>query len=177
MRHAFPTALAVLLSAPSILSVAVTVSFSGDHCSRARVALTGLETAPARVLEAESRVEGTPGGERDLERCAEQVAARAPFREDAHATATLDVTYGILVLSNQKTARQAGRTIPIQIELLNAAGQVLTWVQMFDDDQSVLDFLDHSRKRFQDKADAKQLVVTERHHQRRESLFPGDTQS
>lgn len=79
--------LAVLPSAPSILSVAVAVSFSGDHCSRARVALTGLETPPARVLEAESRVEGTPGGERDLEKCAEQVLARAPFREDAHASA------------------------------------------------------------------------------------------
>jgi len=80
--------LAVLPSAPSILSVAVAVSFAGDHCSRARVALTGLETRPARVLEAESRIEGTQGGERDLERCVEQVLARAPFREDAHASAS-----------------------------------------------------------------------------------------
>jgi aerobic-type carbon monoxide dehydrogenase small subunit (CoxS/CutS family)/CO/xanthine dehydrogenase FAD-binding subunit len=78
--------LAVLPSAPAIVSVAVAVSFSGDLCSRARVAFTGLETPPARVLEAESRVEGTPGAERDLERCVEQVVARAPFREDAHAT-------------------------------------------------------------------------------------------
>jgi aerobic-type carbon monoxide dehydrogenase small subunit (CoxS/CutS family)/CO/xanthine dehydrogenase FAD-binding subunit len=80
--------LAVLPSAPSIVSVAVAVSFSGDLCSRARVALTGLDVAPARVLEAESRIEGTPGGERDLERCVEQVVSRAPFREDAHATAS-----------------------------------------------------------------------------------------
>jgi aerobic-type carbon monoxide dehydrogenase small subunit (CoxS/CutS family)/CO/xanthine dehydrogenase FAD-binding subunit len=79
--------LAVLPSAPSILSVAATVSFAGDVCSRARVALTGLGTPPARVLEAESRVEGTAGAERDLERCVEQVVARAPFRDDAHATA------------------------------------------------------------------------------------------
>ncbi len=43
--------------------------------------------------------------------------------EDAEALATLDVTYGILVLSDQKAAKKAGSTIPIQIELLNAAGQ------------------------------------------------------
>ena len=80
--------LAVLPSAPSILSVAVAVSFAGDHCSRARVALTGLTTPPARVLEAESRIEGTACAEPDLGRCAEQVLARAPFRDDAHASSS-----------------------------------------------------------------------------------------
>ena len=45
---------------------------------------------------------------------------------------------------------------PQGIAVLNSAGQVLSWVQMFDDDQSVLDFLDHGRKRFGENADARQ---------------------
>jgi hypothetical protein len=52
---------------------------------------------------------------------------------------------------------------PQGIAVLNSAGQVLAWVQMFDDDESVLDFLDHGGKRFQEKADPKRLVVTERY--------------
>src|SRR5713101_643332 len=43
--------LAVAASAPPLLSVAATVTFAGENCSRARIALTGLETRPARVLE------------------------------------------------------------------------------------------------------------------------------
>jgi hypothetical protein len=42
---------------------------------------------------------------------------------DPHATATLDVTYGIGALFDQTAARQAGSTIPIQIALLSATGQ------------------------------------------------------
>lgn len=112
--------LAVLPSAPSILCVAVTVSFSGDHCSRARVALTGLETAPARVLEAESRVEGTPGGERDLERCAEQVAARAPFREDAHATASYRraVARALTLRALRRAIERARASAPVEVPRL-----------------------------------------------------------
>jgi aerobic-type carbon monoxide dehydrogenase small subunit (CoxS/CutS family)/CO/xanthine dehydrogenase FAD-binding subunit len=103
--------LAVLPSAPSILSVAVTVAFAGDHCSRARVAVTGLETPPARVLEAESRVEGTAGAERDLDRCVEQVLARAPFREDAHATAGYRRSLaGTLTLRALRRAIERART-------------------------------------------------------------------
>src|SRR5438128_1739708 len=40
---------------------------------------------------------------------------------------------------------------------------------MFDDDQSVLDFLDQGRKRFQDNADPRQLVATHRYMK-----FPSD---
>jgi aerobic-type carbon monoxide dehydrogenase small subunit (CoxS/CutS family)/CO/xanthine dehydrogenase FAD-binding subunit len=79
--------LAVLPSAPSIVAVAVALSFAGDKCSRARIVITGLETRPARVLEAEARLEGTTGEDADRERCLEQVAARAVFRDDAHASA------------------------------------------------------------------------------------------
>ena len=101
--------LAVLPSAPSILSVAVAVSFAGGHCSRARVALTGLSSAPARVLEAESRIEGTAGNEKDLVRCAEQVA-RAPFRDDAHATASYRrAVAGTLVLRALRRAIERAR--------------------------------------------------------------------
>jgi aerobic-type carbon monoxide dehydrogenase small subunit (CoxS/CutS family)/CO/xanthine dehydrogenase FAD-binding subunit len=74
-------------SAPSLLSVAVTVTFAGENCSRARIALTGLETRPARVLEAEAYLERTGGDEKALGRCVDQVVARAPFREDACAPA------------------------------------------------------------------------------------------
>ncbi len=79
---------AVVPSAPPLLSVAVTISFSGEHCARARIALTGLETPPARVLEAESRLEGTAADDRALERCVEQVTSRAPFRDDTQAAAS-----------------------------------------------------------------------------------------
>src|SRR5262249_24741257 len=44
---------------------------------------------------------------------------------DAHATAALDVTYGVLVLSNLG-AKKAGSTIAIQIELIAANGQDLS---------------------------------------------------
>ena len=76
---------AALPSAPSLVSVAVTISFAGEKCARARIALTGLEGRPMRILEAEARVEGSAGDEEALQRCVEQIAARAVFRTDAHA--------------------------------------------------------------------------------------------
>ena len=115
--------LAVLPSAPSILSVAVAVSFAGGNCSRARVALSGLSTPPARVLEAESRVEGTPGDERDLLRCAEQVVARAPFRDDAHAGASYrKAVAGTLVLRALRRAIERARSgAPAEVPRLRPA--------------------------------------------------------
>jgi hypothetical protein len=58
---------------------------------------------------------------------------------------------------------------PQGICVLNSNGQVLTWVQMFDSNQSVLDFLDHARKRFAENAHAKQPVITEQYMR-----FPSD---
>ena len=49
--------------------------------------------------------------------------------------------------------------------VLNTGGQVLTWVLTYDKDQSVLDFLDHSLKRFRKHPDAKRPIVTERYMQ------------
>jgi aerobic-type carbon monoxide dehydrogenase small subunit (CoxS/CutS family)/CO/xanthine dehydrogenase FAD-binding subunit len=79
--------LAVAPSAPSIVSVVVALAFAGDKCSRARIVVTGLAGRPARILEAEGRLEGTMGEDEDRRRCLEQIAARAVFRDDAHASA------------------------------------------------------------------------------------------
>lgn len=78
---------AILPSSPPLLSVAVAVSLTGDRCARARIALTGLNTPPARILEAEARVEGTACDATSLDRCVEQIATRASFRDDVHASA------------------------------------------------------------------------------------------
>jgi xanthine dehydrogenase iron-sulfur cluster and FAD-binding subunit A len=78
---------AVLRSAPSLLSVAVSISFAGEKCSRARIALTGLEGRPARVGQAESRLEGTTADAAAIERALDEVAKHAQFRADAHAGA------------------------------------------------------------------------------------------
>jgi len=79
--------LAVLPSAPSIVAVAVALSFAGEKCTRARIVLTGLDSRPARILEAEGRLEGTAGEPDDRELCMEQIRTRAVFRDDAHASA------------------------------------------------------------------------------------------
>jgi aerobic-type carbon monoxide dehydrogenase small subunit (CoxS/CutS family)/CO/xanthine dehydrogenase FAD-binding subunit len=78
---------AAVPSAPAQIAAAVAVSFSGERCSRARLVVTGLQGPPARVLEAEGRVEGTAARESDLDAAAEEVASSAAFRDDAHASA------------------------------------------------------------------------------------------
>jgi hypothetical protein len=52
---------------------------------------------------------------------------------------------------------------PQGIAVLNADGQVLDWVLMFDDDASVLKFLDHAQKRFAEHPDASKPLMTERY--------------
>jgi aerobic-type carbon monoxide dehydrogenase small subunit (CoxS/CutS family)/CO/xanthine dehydrogenase FAD-binding subunit len=78
---------AVLPSAPSLFSVAAAVAFSGETVGRARLAFTGLSGPPARVPEAETRLEGGAGDEASLERCVDQALKRLSFRDDAHAPA------------------------------------------------------------------------------------------
>jgi aerobic-type carbon monoxide dehydrogenase small subunit (CoxS/CutS family)/CO/xanthine dehydrogenase FAD-binding subunit len=78
---------AVLPSAPAQLAVLAAVSFSAERCSRARLVVTGQQGPPSRILEAESRIEGTAAHDRDLEAAAAEVTARAVFRDDAHASA------------------------------------------------------------------------------------------
>ena len=78
---------AVLPSAPTLVSVAASVAFAGERCSRARIALTGLQGRPMRITQAEARVEHTPGDAAAIQRAAEEVQKHAAFRDDAHAPA------------------------------------------------------------------------------------------
>jgi hypothetical protein len=55
------------------------------------------------------------------------------------------------------------RILPQGICVVNSAGKVLDWVFMFDDDKSVLSFLDHARKRFAQFPDAKEPFPAERY--------------
>jgi len=61
--------------------------------------------------------------------------------------------------------REIGRSkiVPQGICVVNSAGKVLDWAVMFDDDKSVLAFLDHSAKRFAQFPDAKKPVAAERY--------------
>ena len=61
--------------------------------------------------------------------------------------------------------REIGRSKikPQGICVVNSAGKVLDWVFMFDDDKSVLTFLDHARKRFAEYSDAKKPFPAERY--------------
>jgi hypothetical protein len=61
--------------------------------------------------------------------------------------------------------REIGRSriLPQGICVVNSAGKVLDWVFMFDDDKSVLAFLDHARKRFAKFLDAKKPFPAERY--------------
>lgn len=80
---------AALDSLPPVVAVAATATFSGDKLARVRLAVTGLDGPPARVIEAESKLERTAGEEDVLESAAELAASHAPFRDDAAASAAL----------------------------------------------------------------------------------------
>jgi hypothetical protein len=60
--------------------------------------------------------------------------------------------------------REIGRSKPAPqgICVANSAGKVLDWALMFDDDKSVVGFLDHSLKRYKKFPDAKEPVPAER---------------
>src|SRR5260370_32219770 len=61
--------------------------------------------------------------------------------------------------------REIGRSKPAPqgICVVNSAGKVLDWALMFDDDKSVLAFLDHTKKRFGQYPDAKKPFPAERY--------------
>ena len=86
-RGAALTRLAVLPSAPPLVAVALTVSLAGDVVARARLAVTGTDTAPTRIPEAEARLERSRRDDAAVARCVEEVRTRAGFRDDAHASA------------------------------------------------------------------------------------------
>ncbi len=61
--------------------------------------------------------------------------------------------------------REIGRSsvAPQGICVVNSAGKVLAWTAIFDDDKSVLDFLDHASKRFAEYPDAKKPFAAQRY--------------
>jgi hypothetical protein len=61
--------------------------------------------------------------------------------------------------------QEIGRSKPAPqgICVVNSAGKVLDWALMFDDDKSVLAFLDHALRRFRDHPDATRPVAAERY--------------
>ena len=109
---------ALMTGASPLVAVVATVTFAGENCIRARIALTGLTTRPARVLEAEAQVERTTGGEAALKRAVEQVVTRAPFRSDAHASAAYRreaagaLTRRALRRAVERARQPADRTFP-----------------------------------------------------------------
>lgn len=61
--------------------------------------------------------------------------------------------------------REIGRSKPAPqgICVVNSAGRVLDWALMFDDDRSVVDFLDHALQRFATYPDASRPFAAERY--------------
>ena len=55
------------------------------------------------------------------------------------------------------------RILPQGVCVVNSAGKVLDWVFMFDDDKSVLAFLDHARERYAKFPEAKKPFPAERY--------------
>jgi hypothetical protein len=90
------------------------------------------------------------------------LALRAPLVNRADRVPDADERWLYQRINRAKLAPQG-------ICVLDARGQVLVWTQMFDDDQSVLDFLDHARKRFRAGTGGKRPEVTERYMR-----FPSD---
>jgi aerobic carbon-monoxide dehydrogenase small subunit len=80
---------AALPSLPPIVAVAATTTMSGDKLARVRIAVTGLVGPPARVIDAEAKLERTAGEPDVLEAAAEIVASHAAFRDDAVASASV----------------------------------------------------------------------------------------
>jgi aerobic-type carbon monoxide dehydrogenase small subunit (CoxS/CutS family)/CO/xanthine dehydrogenase FAD-binding subunit len=101
---------AALPSLPPLVSVAVTTTFSGERLSRVRLAVTGLEGRPARIIEAEAHVERTAGDDEVLREAAECVAREAHFREDARASAAHRRQIAtVLTLRALRTAVERGK--------------------------------------------------------------------
>ncbi len=78
---------ATLPSLPALVAVAATTTFSADKLARVRIAVTGLDTRPARVPEAELQMERTTADEAVIERAADALVRSAPFRGDPGASA------------------------------------------------------------------------------------------
>jgi aerobic carbon-monoxide dehydrogenase small subunit len=74
-------------SGTSLVSVAMTISFAGGVCARARIAVTGLDGPPSRVLEAEHAIEGTTVEPDKVQAMVRHIRERPVFRSDSRASA------------------------------------------------------------------------------------------
>jgi aerobic-type carbon monoxide dehydrogenase small subunit (CoxS/CutS family) len=63
------------------------VSCAAERCTRARIALTGLAGKPARVTQAEAKLEHRQADDAAIAAAAAEVLKHAVFRDDAHAPA------------------------------------------------------------------------------------------
>lgn len=84
------------------------------------------------------------------------LALRAPLVNGADRVQDEDEKWLYQRVNRAKLAPQG-------ICVLDSSGQVLVWVQMFDSNKGVLDFLDHALKRFRDNAGGKPPAVTEQY--------------
>jgi aerobic-type carbon monoxide dehydrogenase small subunit (CoxS/CutS family) len=111
---------AALPSAPSLVTVAVTVTFAGAVCSRARIAVTGRGGPPARVSDAESEIEGTHAEAAQIETAAARVGEFAGFRTDALATSSLRqrIAAALTERALRRAIEQAMRPSPIEVPRL-----------------------------------------------------------
>ena len=95
----------LLPSAPPLVAVAVTVAFSGEKCSRARIALSGLDGRPGRVLEAEAQVERSAADDEAQRRAADQAARHAALRSER--SASIDYKRHLVRLLTLRALRRA----------------------------------------------------------------------
>jgi aerobic-type carbon monoxide dehydrogenase small subunit (CoxS/CutS family) len=116
---------AALPSLPPLMSVAVTTTFSRERLSRVRLAVTGLQCRPARIIEAEALVERTGGDDEVLREAAECVAREAPFRDDPRASAAHRRRFAsVLALRALRTAVERGkRRVPPDVPRLRSPGR------------------------------------------------------
>jgi hypothetical protein len=84
------------------------------------------------------------------------LALRAPLINNPPAVADPDERWLYERVSRAKMAPQG-------IAVLNSAGQVLAWTQMFDSDQSVHAFFDRAATRAREQSDPRAPVTTERY--------------
>lgn len=80
---------AALPSLPPVVAVVASATFSAEKLARVRLVVTGLDGPPARMIDAEAKLERTSGEEDVLEAAAELVASHAPFRSDVAASTAL----------------------------------------------------------------------------------------
>jgi aerobic-type carbon monoxide dehydrogenase small subunit (CoxS/CutS family)/CO/xanthine dehydrogenase FAD-binding subunit len=101
---------AVLPSAPTLVSAAAALRLDGGRCTGARVALTGLPGPPSLLAGVDTALVGTACHDAELARAAVE-AGRLAYRDDAHAPASYRQTVApTLVERALRAARERALT-------------------------------------------------------------------